>query len=85
MSTSTQRDSSGPQPRSGPMITGGAFVAVGSLIALGGVAVSGAHLLSAARRWIRDLEVAPGEVARTKWEQARAAAAAGTAAWRNGA
>jgi hypothetical protein len=40
-------------------------------------------VLSAARRWIREMEVPPSELARIKWGQAKTAAAA-TATWQNG-
>ena len=84
MSSSTHTQASGPQLRSGPMITGGALVAAGALIALAGFAVGGSHLLSATRRWIREMEVPPSELAKIQWAKARTAAAAGTAAWQNG-
>ena len=85
MSTSTQQSSSWPELRTGPIITGAALVGAGALIALAGFAVGGSHLFSATRRWIREMEVPPSEQARIKWGQARSAAAAGTAAWQNGA
>lgn len=66
------------------MITGGALVAAGGLIALAGLVVGGSHLLSATRRWIREMEVPPSELAKIHWSKARSAAAAGTAAWQNG-
>ena len=84
MATITQKSSSGPQLRSGPMITGGALVAAGPLIARAGFAIGGSHLLAATRRWIRDMDVPPGELAKIKWAQAKTAASAGTSAWQNG-
>ena len=84
MSTSTQQSSSRPEFRSGPLITGAALVGAGALIALAGLAVGGSHLLSATRRWIREMEVPPKEQARIKWAQAKSAAAAAAAAWQNG-
>ena len=84
MSTDTQRSSNLPEVRSGPIITGGALIVAGGLIALAGLAIGGAHLLSATRRWISEMEVPPSELARMKWSQAKSAAAAGTAAWQNG-
>jgi hypothetical protein len=85
MSTSTEQSSSWPELRTGPMITGAALVGAGALIALAGLAVGGSHLFAATRRWIRDMDVPPSEQARIKWAQAKSAAAAGTAAWQNGA
>jgi hypothetical protein len=46
--------------------------------------VGGSHLLSATRRWVREMEVPPSELAKMKYAQARAAVTAGTAAWQNG-
>ncbi|MCW2893125.1 MAG: hypothetical protein QOG28_387 [Trebonia sp.] len=73
-----------PEFRTRPLITGAALVGAGAMIALVGLAVGGSHLLSATRRWIQAMDVPPSEVARIKWMQARTAAGAGTAAWRNG-
>jgi len=84
MSTSTQQSSSRPEFRTGPLITSAALLGAGALIAVAGLAVGGSHLLSATRRWIREMEVPPREQARIKWAQAKTAAAAGAAAWQNG-
>jgi hypothetical protein len=80
----SQKGSSVPQVRSGPLVTGGALVAAGGLLALAGVIVGGAHLITAMRQWVRDMEVPPGEQARLRLAQARAAAAAGADAWQKG-
>ncbi len=82
--TTTENSSKGPQFRSGPLITSAALVGAGTLLALAGFAVGASHLASAIRRWVRDMEVPPSEIARQKWTQAKAAAAAGTSAWQNG-
>jgi hypothetical protein len=73
-----------PEFRTRPLITGAALVGAGTMVALVGLAVGGSHLLSATRRWVQAMEVPPSEAARLKWVQARTAAVAGTAAWRNG-
>jgi len=83
MSADTDTRSSLPAFKSGLLITGGALVAAGAMIALAGLAVGGSHVVSATRRWIREMEVPPSELARIKWTQARSAAAAGAAAWQN--
>jgi hypothetical protein len=82
--TDGENGSSGPQFRAGPLITSAALVGAGTLIALAGLAVGGSHLMSATRRWVRDMEVPPTELAKLKWAQAKAAAAAGAGAWQNG-
>ena len=74
----------GPQFRTAPLITSAVLVGVGTLIALTGLAVGGGHLLSVTRQWINEMEVPPSELARLKWTQARAAMAAGAAAWQDG-
>jgi hypothetical protein len=75
----------GPQFRTAPLITSAVMVGAGTLIVLTGLAVGGGHLVSATRQWINEMEVPPSELARLKWTQARAAMAAGAAAWQNGA
>ncbi len=82
--TDGENGSSGPQFRAGPLITSAALVGAGTFIALAGLAVGGSHLMSATRRWVRDMEVPPSERAKLKWAQGKAAAAAGAAAWQNG-
>jgi hypothetical protein len=84
MSANTEKSSSFPTFKSGLLITGGSLIGAGALIALAGLAVGGAHVVSATRQWMREMEVPPSELARIKWGQARSAAAAGAAAWQNG-
>src|SRR5580700_4841248 len=84
MSAATEKSNSLPTFRAGMLITGGALIGAGALIALAGMAVGGSHVVSATRRWIKEMEVPPSELARIKWVQARSAAAAGAAAWQNG-
>lgn len=74
----------GPQFRTAPLIISAAMVGTGTLIALAGLAIGGGHLLSATRQWVSEMEVPPSELARAKWAQARAAMAAGAAAWQDG-
>ncbi|HEY1667969.1 MAG TPA: hypothetical protein VGG54_19960 [Trebonia sp.] len=74
----------GPQFESAPLITGAALLGAGTLIALIGLAVGGGHLIAATRRWVKEMEVPPSELARQKWAQARTAVGAGTSAWQNG-
>ena len=82
--TDGENGSSGPQFRAGPLITSAALVGAGTLIALAGLAVGGSHLMSATRRWVRDMEVPPTELAKLKLAQAKAAAAGAATAWQNG-
>ena len=71
-----------PEVNTGTLMIGGILIGVGALVALAGVAVAGRHVFAATRAWVNELETPPDQVARLKWEQAKAAAAAGQAAWR---
>jgi hypothetical protein len=75
---------SGPQYRAAPLIISAAMVGTGTVIALAGLAVGGAHLLTATRQWVNEMEVPPSELARLKWAQAKTAMSAGAQAWQNG-
>ena len=70
-----------PQVRSGPLMTGGILIGIGAAITLAGVAVAGAHVLAVTRAWVKELETPPDQLARLRWEQAKAAAVAGASAW----
>jgi hypothetical protein len=66
------------------LVGGGVLVGIGGLLGFTGMVLVGSALLSATRQWVDQLERPPSEIARRKWQQARAAAAAGAGAWRNG-
>jgi hypothetical protein len=66
------------------MVGGGVLVGIGGLLGFAGMVLVGSALLSATRQWVNQLERPPSEIARRKWQQARAAASAGAEAWRNG-
>jgi hypothetical protein len=66
------------------LVGGGVLVGIGGLLGFTGLVLVGSALLSATRQWVNQLERPPSEIARRKWQQARAAATAGTDAWRNG-
>ena len=66
------------------LVGGGVLVGIGGLLGFTGMVLVGSALLSATRQWIDQLERPPSEIARRKWQQARAAASAGAGAWRNG-
>jgi hypothetical protein len=46
------------------------------------MALVSSALISATRQWVDHLEQPPSEMARRRWEQTKAAASAGAAAWR---
>ena len=82
--SNSENSGSGPQYRAAPLIISAAMVGVGTVIVLAGLAVGGGHLLTATRRWVNEMEVAPSELARIKWTQAKAAMNAGAQAWQDG-
>jgi hypothetical protein len=67
----------------GLIVGGGVLVALGGLLGLTGMGLLLSALLSATRRWVDHLERPPSEIARRRWEQTKAAATAGAAAWRD--
>jgi len=73
--------SSKPQVNMGMLVTGGVLIGIGGLVAMTGVLVGGSAVVSGVRRWVRESEVPPRELARRKWAQARTAANAGADAW----
>ena len=81
--TDSQPAGNWPQVRSGPLLVGGILIGIGAVVAMAGVAVAGTHVAAATRAWIKDLETPPGQLARLKWEQAKAAAVSGSATWRD--
>jgi hypothetical protein len=65
------------------MTTGGALIGLGGLLGLTGAVIAGSALVAAARQWIHQLEQPPSEIARLRWQQAKAATSAGADAWRS--
>ena len=65
------------------LVGGGVLVALGGLLGFTGMALVSSALISATRQWVDQLERPPSEVARRRWEQTKAAATAGAAAWRD--
>jgi hypothetical protein len=62
-------------------MVGAVLVGSGALIGMAGALIGGLALVSAASRWIHELEVPPTDVAKQKWSQAKAATQAGAQAW----
>jgi hypothetical protein len=65
------------------IVGGGVLVAVGGLLGFAGMALLSTALISATRQWVDHLDKPPSQMARERWEQTKAAATAGAAAWRN--
>jgi flagellar biosynthesis component FlhA len=67
----------------GLLIGAAVMFAIGSLAGMAGFALAGVAVLSAGRRWVHRAELTPQQLAKLKWEQAKAAAGAGAGAWRD--
>jgi hypothetical protein len=81
---SNEGSQGGMQVNRSLLVGGGVLVGIGGLLGFTGLVLVGSALLSATRQWANQLERPPSEIARRKWQQARAAAAAGAGAWQNG-
>jgi hypothetical protein len=66
-----------------PLVAGGVIMCAGGLISLAGLMVCGVAIITGVRRWARDSEVPPRELAHRKWAQARSAVDASVAAWQD--
>jgi hypothetical protein len=62
---------------------GGVLIGIGGLLGFTGMLLVGSAIVTVARRWVDQLEQPPSELAKRKWQQARAATTAGAKAWRN--
>ena len=66
------------------LLAGGVLAGIGGLLGCVGALLVSSALVSASRRWVRQLDPPPSAMAKVKWQQARAATTAGARAWRNG-
>jgi hypothetical protein len=62
---------------------GGVLIGIGGLLGFTGMLLVGSAIVSLARQRVNQLEQPPSELAKLKWQQARAATTAGAKAWRN--
>ena len=74
----------GPQFNSRLLLGGILLMGIGGVIGLAGLALGGSVIVAAGRRYVQQMEVPPGELAKQKLAQAKAATAAGVGVWRNG-
>jgi hypothetical protein len=65
------------------LIVAAALCAISAILGLSGVALAVGAVVGAGRRWYRRADLTPQQLARLKWEQAKAAAAASAGAWRD--
>jgi hypothetical protein len=73
------------QLKTGQVIGGAALAGIaGGLLALGVSALAGSAFVAAVRRRLEQVDVPSSAMARQNWARAKAAAAAGVGAWRDG-
>ncbi len=65
--TNSQSANTWPELQSGPLIAGGILIGIGVVVAMVGLGVAGSHVVAATRRWVDELEVPPGQLAKLKW------------------
>ena len=66
------------------LVAGGVLAGIGGLLGCVGALLVSSALVSASRRWVRQLDPPPSAMAKDKWQQALAATTAGARAWRDG-
>ena len=64
------------------LIAAAALMTFGSVLAMAGLVVAASAVMAAGCRWYQRADMPPKQLARLKWEQAKAAAGAGSDAWR---
>jgi len=65
------------------VVAAAVLIGLASVLGLAGLATIAAALATAGRRWYGRADLAPADLARLKWEQAKAAASASSGAWRD--
>lgn len=83
MSTERRTDPSLQDLHRGLLVGAAALVVAGGVLGAAGLALGAAAVVVAGRRWYRRADMAPDQLAKLKWEQARAAVGAGAGAWRD--
>ena len=66
----------------GMLVAAAVLIGLASLMGLAGLATVVVALATACRRWYGRADLAPADLARLKWEQTKAVAAASGGAWR---
>jgi hypothetical protein len=81
MNYSQNSSGTGFSMTSTPMVVSEVLFGAGAMIGLAGVILGSTTMMSAARKWFRELDVPPSEAMKHKWGQTKAATLAGAQAW----
>ncbi len=82
--TDSETTQGGPQLNAKLLVSGVLLMGIGGAIGLVGLALGSSAVLAAGRRWVRQMDTPPSELAKQHWNRAREATTAGVGAWRNG-
>jgi hypothetical protein len=83
-SMSDQASQGRVQVNQGLVIGGAVLIGLAGVLGFAGVMLLSTAVVSATRRWLRQLERPPSETAKLRLQQIRAATSAGAEAWRSG-
>lgn len=81
MNYSQNSSGTGFSMTSTPMVVSAVLFGAGALFGLTGMILGTTTMMSAARKWFRELDVPPSEVIKQRWAQTKAASMAGAQAW----
>ena len=81
--TDSQTTTGGPPLNTTLLVGGVLLMGIGSAIGLVGLALGASAVAAAGRRWMRQMDTTPRELAHQHLARARMATAAGAGAWRN--
>jgi hypothetical protein len=73
----------GIQVNKGLLLASALLLGGGAVLGATGMLLGAASVISAARQWINQLERQPVDIARSRWQQVRAAGNAAANAWQN--
>jgi hypothetical protein len=73
----------GVQVNKGLLLASALLLGGGAVLGATGMLLGAASMISAARQWIDQLERQPVDIARSRWQQVRAAGNAAATAWQN--
>lgn len=71
------------QLNKGLLLASAVLIGGASVMGATGILLAGVALISATRQWVQQLERPPADIARSKWQQVRAAGSAAATAWQN--
>ena len=81
--TEVEGTTAGVQLNKGLLLASALLLGGSAVLGAAGLLLGAASVISATRQWVQQLERPPVEVARSRWQQVRAAGNAAATAWQN--